>query len=328
MIAPDDEALYRLPVGFLNDADQEVLASHITSGRIYDRRLVGRVDERRTYVRGFDALERTFRTQRRVRYVPEGAQVEALATQGDVIQRALNARMVQLDAVRNDPAWPTPDLEAREAKLAATVRTLQQEQTAAKISEIEEKVGTWSAKSIAEDLLVGTGLTLAWTARDYSMSVPFEAVGGVYDLIRRLVEPWSQAPPLGVDVTAVGTILHVRPRPRHPTPELTMTVAESRLGELELGDRRRLPLYGLVTLEGRTGDPPEEKDSTTWGGGGDTTIFEPIGLIASSEVTVESEEITPHGSVRSVRTYRMPDRVLLHEMESSYTLGGLLTAEV
>jgi hypothetical protein len=314
LLAPDDEALYRLPVGFLDDAGHEVLAAHITSGRILDRRLVGRATERRTYVRGLDALERTFRTLRRVRYVPDGTAVPALRTQVDVLQPALSARQAELQSVRRDPAWPTPDLEARAARLTGAVRTLEQELAAAQADAVEEKVGAWSARTIAADLLVGTGLTLAWSARDYSFSVPFDAVGPLYDLLRRLVEPWNQAPPLGVDITAFGTVLHVRPRLLAPPADLTLTVAESRLVELELGDRRRLPFYGVVSLEGRI-------DDGTALDGGDTTIFPPIGLIASTEVTVPYAADTPTGRVEGTRTYRMPDEILVHELERVYTLS-------
>jgi hypothetical protein len=323
MLAPDDEALYRLPIGFLDAADQAVLADHVTSGRILDRRLVGRADERRTYLRGVDALERTFRTQRRVRYVPEASAVDVLATRAQIYERALSARRAALETLQRDPAWPTPEMEARADLLAATIRTLEEDVPVAQAEAIEEKVGPWSAKTIAEDLLAGTGLALVWTARDYSMSVPFEATGELYALLQRLVEPWNQAPPLGVDVTALGATVHVRPRPLAPPADLTLTVAASRLTELELGDRRRLPYYGTVTLEGRVGDPPGAAFDP-----GDTTIFPPVGLIASSEVTVVSEEITPHGSVQSTRTYRMPDGVLLHEVEASLTFAGLLTARV
>jgi hypothetical protein len=313
MLAPDDEALYRLPVGFLDAAGHEVLAQHVTSGRILDRRLVGRATERHTYVRGVDALERTFRIQRRARYVPAGAEVGTVLTLPDVLNPILAARQAQLSNLMN--VWePTPELQALAGFLRSTVSRLERDIRDANEAAIPEKVGAWTAKSIAADLLVGTGLTLIWTARDYSISVPFEAVGTLYEVLRRLVEPWNQAPPLGVDVTAYGTVVYVRPRLRHPAADLTMTVAESRLVDLELGNRRRLPYIGAVVLEGRITSASDVALDPS-----DTTVFPPIGLVASSELEVDYATDTPTGRVEGTRTFRMPDRLLIRELERVYT---------
>jgi hypothetical protein len=202
-----------------------------------------------------DALERTFRLQRAIRYVP-------------------------------DP--PTEPIGGP-GEAGVTV-----------------KVGTWTAKAIAEDLVVGSGLTVDWRVRDYTFVTTFDGIGTLYELLRRLVEPWDQTP-LGVDITGVGTVVHIRPRLLHPPADLTMTVAESRLVDIELGPRRRLPLIGLVVLEGRPSgwnflpsEPPIPESSTV------TTPYAiPVYDLGGNLIS----------QVDGERTYRQPDNLLLKHVQ-------------
>jgi hypothetical protein len=309
MTAPNDEALYRLSVGLFNAEDAEVVAAHIASGRILDRRLVGRWPERRTYIRGLDAIERTFALRRRVRYVPTDGQVVVLRTREQELQTALTARRAEIQTLRLED--PAPDTEARITSLQRIVTDLETGVVAAREAEVPEKVGTWTASAIAADLLVGTGLTVSWECRDYTMAAPFDAVGTVWELLQRLVEPWNQVPPFGVDVWSAGTVVRVRARTLRPPADLTMTVAESRLVELDLGDRRRLPLIGTVNLEGRIDAAGSEEFH------GETTpgIGEPVLPVLSSEMTVEFHQDMVNGSVSGTRTYRMPDKLLIRYEE-------------
>jgi hypothetical protein len=268
MLVPDDDAVYQLPMGFLDASGNEVLAQQVTHGSIIDRRLVGRVDERRTYIRGVDALADTFDLQRAIRYVP-----------GTLL-----------------PGTPAPTEPG-----------------------IEIKVGTWTAAGIAEDLVTGTGFSLSWEVRDYTLRETFDASGTLYDLLRRLVEPWSQVAPLGVDITAEGTRIRIRPRLLHPPADLTMTVADARLVELTLGPRRRLPLIGTVILEGRPegwqfepSDPPEVSSST---------------VVVPYSIPTYDLAGTLIAQVDGERTFREPDHLLLKHVQrehQAHPSGGLI----
>src|SRR5262245_5828581 len=255
LIAPDDAATVALAIGLLNALDVPVLAQQLQDGRILERRLIGRADERRTYLRGVDALERTFRIQRAVRYAPD------------------------------PPPEPLPG----------------------GVDEIETKVGDWTARTIAADLLAGTGFTLIWQVRDYRFRETFDATGSLYDLLRELVAPWDQAPPLGVDITAAGTTILVQPRTLAPPAQLTMTIAASRLVELELARGRRQPYIGQVVLEGA----PEGSffDSTP----GDDPPDIPTGseLVVSYAYPVYDRLNNEVSRVEGERTYRMPDHLLI-----------------
>jgi hypothetical protein len=320
MTAPNDEALYRLSVGLFNDEDAEVVAAHIASGRILDRRLVGRWPERRTYIRGLDAIERTFSLRRRVRYVPTDGQVVVLRTREQDLQTSLTARQAEIQTMRTDPAWPTPDMEVRVTSLQRIVTDLEAGVVAAREAEVPEKVGTWTASGIAADLLDGTGLTVSWECRDYTMAAPFDAVGTVWELLQRLVEPWNQVPPFGVDVWSAGTVVRIRARTLRPPADLTLTVAESRLVELDLGDRRRLPYIGTVDLEGRI----DAAGSDLYSGDSTPGIGEPVLPVLSSEMTVEFHQDMVNGSVSGTRTYRMPDKLLIayEEWVESFVPGA------
>lgn len=181
-------------------------------------------------------------------------------------------------------------------------------------SSVEDKVGTWTARGIAADLLLGTGLTLFWGVRDYTFAEVFDGSGTVYELLRRLVAPWDQPAPFGVDIWCVGTELYITPRVPSVTATDTMTVAQSRLSEITLGDRRQLPVYGLVTLEGRM-EP----------GGGVTFHPGDPPVVEGSLVTIPfSVPVTDpiSGAMLSLyegtRTYRMPDRLLVASVERQH----------
>ena len=304
MLSPDDEALYRLAVGLLNASDEEVIAAQIGAGRILDRRLVGRAAERRMYLRGYDALERTFRIRHRTRYVPEQGQVLVLDSTKMQLQTTLSERQVER-ATTTDPS--------RAAALDRIIIDLEQGVQAATEDEIPEEVGTWTASAIAAALVAGTGLTVSWECRDYTFAEPFDAVGTIYELLRKLVEPWCQVPPFGVDIFAVGSTIRLRARLKAPPADLTMTVKESRLVELELGDRRRLPLVGRVEFEGRT----DETGSTTYSGESTPGIGEPVLPVLPWESVEPFDDRSVDGTgaeigrVEGTRTYRMPDRLLI-----------------
>lgn len=315
MLAPNDAALYRLSMGFLNASDEEVLAAQIASGRILDRRLVGRATERRTYLRGLDALERTFRIQRRVRYVPENEDGHVLVLDSVTmqLQETLSEKMAAKQVIESDPSFPTPELSAQATAINRIILNTEQGLTASKAAEVPEKVGVWTASGIAADLAVGTGLTVSWECRDYTFAEPFDAVGTFYDLLQRLAEPWNQVKPFGVDITAMGSVVRVRARLLHPPADLTQSIAASRLVELELGDRRRLPLLGLVQLEGRI----EAAGSSLYSGESAPGIGEPVLPVLPWESVEDFADDTTDlsgnviGRVEGRRTYRMPDRLLI-----------------
>lgn len=298
MLAADDEALYRLALGFLNAADEEVLAAQLSSGRILDRRLVGRATERRTYLRGYDALERTFRIQHRARYVPEAGVTLVLDSSAKQLQETLTLRQAERQ---------TTDDPARATALDRMVIDLEHGLQMARDAEVPEIVGTWTAASIAAALVAGTGLTVSWECRNYTFAEPFDAVGTLYQLLRKLAEPWSQVEPFGVDITAVGTVVRVRHRSKAPPPDLTLTVKESRLVEVDLGNRRRLPLIGRVELEGRL----DETGSGFYSGESAPGIGEPTLPVIGYDQTVEFREFIANGEVSGTRTYRMPDKLLI-----------------
>ena len=309
MLGVNDEALYRLPMGFLDGTGQEVLAAHITAGRIVDRRLVGRATERRTYLRGVDALERAFRIQRHIRYVPTGSEAVMLRTRTTALQGQMSATRLEAQTLQLRTDWPSPELEFRVGQLQNVFADLEQAHAYSVAQEVEEKSGAWLASTVAADFVAGSGLTVSWEVRDYRLNVPFEASGTVYDILQRLAEPWNQVPGAGVDITAIGTVVHVRPQlVLTPAADLTLTVAESRLTEVELGDRHRLPLIGAVELEGRI----EEAGSDP----GDPGVIPPIGFAVSSLLEIPFATDTTEG----VRTYRMPDRLLVKIIERVFTI--------
>ena len=313
LIAPDDDALYRLSAGFYDAANTEVVATQIASGRILDRRLVGRATERRTYLRGVDALQRTFLLQRKLRYVPTGSERIEFTSERAVLQDARSVAQVELQSVWSAPEWPTPGLEDRAELLEAELNRLDSSLQYVTEQAVVEKPGNWLASTVAADLAAGSGMTVLWGVRDYRLHVPFEASGSVYDLIRELAEPWNQVPGLGgVDVTALGTVIHVRPRLLHPPAGLTLTVAASRLVELDLLRGERLPPIGTVELEGRI-EPAGEP--------GEPGVIPPIGFVTSSEQDVPyTNEQGGGGWVEGVRTYRMPDRILIRLTERVFSV--------
>jgi hypothetical protein len=179
---------------------------------------------------------------------------------------------------------------------------------------------------VAQDLLAGTGLTLFWGVRDYTFHDTFNGVGSVYDLIRQLVEPWNLST-LGVDIYVTGSVLNVRQRVASPTATTTMTVAASRLVNPAAGPRQRLPLIGVVELEGRLapgGDDP---------GGAEFPPGDPPPVEGSTSVVPFSRSIERNGIIITVvegsNTYRMPDRLLTKTIERIHERNpaGLLTLQ-
>ncbi len=115
--------------------------------------------------------------------------------------------------------------------------------------EVQVKAGTWTARSIATDLLAGTGLALYWGVRDYTFHEEFSGVGPILSLLRQIVAPWDFAP-LGVDIRAQASVIRVTQRVLSPGATVTKTMAAARC-DIVQGERRRHPLIGAVVLEGR-----------------------------------------------------------------------------
>jgi hypothetical protein len=167
-------------------------------------------------------------------------------------------------------------------------------------------VGTFRASEIAREVVEACGLTLSWECRDYTLLEDFDATGRPLDILRKLVEPWSQVEPLKVDVFVQGTVVICRPRTLTLVPDYTYPIKDARIKQTVLR-RRPAEIYGRVTLYGQgyaglLGSgvyQPSEVDETT-----------------DSETKDEAENVLQR--VVRTTTYRMPERVPIRIREQTY----------
>ncbi len=204
--------------------------------------------------------------------------------------------------------------------------------------EVQVKVGTWTARSIATDLLAGTGLALYWGVRDYTFHEEFSGVGSILSLLRQLVAPWDFAP-LGVDIRAQASVIRVTQRVLSPGATVTKTMAAARC-DIVQGERRRHPLIGAVVLEGRLESSRltqavDAEGGIVWLGGDDPDNVD----VDRQPLTVKSTREVRDGLGRVIAVFqreerwRMPDRLLEFSLERTYlataaTQGVLALAAV
>ena len=169
-------------------------------------------------------------------------------------------------------------------------------------------VGKFRASEIAAAVVASCGLTLAWECRDYDLQENFDASGRPIDILRALVEPWSQVEPLKVDVFVQGATVFCRPRSLTPTAAYTCAVTDARIKDITLR-RRRSEIYGRVMLSG---------EFNLRGRG--------IGAIVPVEVDETTEDVSGVGAygqplVRVIRTttYLVPPRIPIRSREQTYS---------
>jgi hypothetical protein len=181
--------------------------------------------------------------------------------------------------------------------------------------EIPYVVGDFMASTIAREAVESVGLSLSWQCRDYKILEDFEAVGRPLDIVRKLVEPWSQVDLFRVDLLIEDTVVICRPRAGTFTADYTCSVPDARVKSLEIS--KTTPacagwLYGKINLQGKMVPP----GLTGTGGGG--------APLSSSEVEETSTTETKDGAgqvtsrVVTTTTYRMPDRLVLRAREQIY----------
>ena len=200
--------------------------------------------------------------------------------------------------------------------------------------EVDEVVGQFRAQEVAADILSlieGEPLTMAWGARDYALLTDFDATARPIDLLKRLVEPWSQTEPYKVDVYIRNDVILCRPRMVTPVADYTFNLPDVRLSNLTIA-KRRLPIYGKVTLFGRLAASSLVKDPdflllTELEGGSRTSI----GLTSSAMSTTTTTDFDDRpgegppaaggkdfGTVKVTNTYRMPDKILIKQEKLTY----------
>lgn len=184
-------------------------------------------------------------------------------------------------------------------------------------------VGLFTAQEVARELVEAAGLSLSWECRDYRLLVDFEATGRAIDVLRTLVEPWSQVEALRVDIFAQGETVVCRPRALTLVPDHTETITGARISDFTV-EVSRGPVYGTVTLYGRqvprysygVQQSQEEEETPT----PEAPPPEPGQPIEPWELTLTAcpesrDEAGPTSRVITETTYRMPDKLVtrIHE---------------
>mgnify|MGYP007001734218 FL=1 len=173
-------------------------------------------------------------------------------------------------------------------------------------------VGAFRASEIAREIVESCGLSLSWECRDYTVLEDFDASGRCVDLLRRLVEPWSQVERFRVDLFIQNATVFCRPRSPALVADYTYPYTAAGIKSLTIR-RTRGKRYGRVTLYGKL----VPKGLT--GGGG---VYQP----SEVEETTVSETKDQAGTVlqRVIRTttYRMPEKIVLRSREQTFDRQG------
>jgi len=170
-------------------------------------------------------------------------------------------------------------------------------------------VGEFRASDVAKEVATLCGLTLSWECRDYTLLEDFEASGRPVDILRQLVEPWSQVESTKVDIAVQGTALLIRPRPTTLAATDTFDHKDARIKALTVR-RRRADRYGRVTLQGKM----VPKGLT----GGGVTVYQPTEVEETSTSETKDEAGNVQQRVIRTTTYRMPERIILRYREQQY----------
>jgi len=186
---------------------------------------------------------------------------------------------------------------------------------------IPYEVGLFRASEIAARVAAEVGLSLAWLCRDYTMLEDFSATGRPVDILKKLVEPWSQVPALAVDIFNQGDAVIVRERQlvMAADPMATYTVKDARIKTLKYR-KRRGPLFGTVTLLGKL----ESKQAISGIVPGQQPT-DPPGPVRPWEVEdtrvhdTKDERGQVTASTQVTTVYRMPDKLVLSITERTFT---------
>jgi hypothetical protein len=165
--------------------------------------------------------------------------------------------------------------------------------------------GVFAASFIAQDVAAMVGLKLLWQVRDYKLRSTFVARGRAIEVIRQLIQPWTQSEPFKAELMAQGDTIIVRYR---QTPELpfvagyTMTVKDMRREKITVR-KRKVRKIGFVDLRGMTLPAKQLTDGLRRPG--DVTVIEPvhdqaIDVPSTSIVTYTNETIGPLTAEQSV----------------------------
>lgn len=176
-------------------------------------------------------------------------------------------------------------------------------------------IGTFLASEIAREIITAAGLTLAWQCRDYELLTNFDASGRSLDLLRQLVDPWSQTERFKVDIFAQGNVIICRDRVASPTADYSFSVLDARILGLSVR-KRQLLKFGTVKLLGKLVPPglflgavgfssSEEEETQT------VKTFDQAGRVITTVVTVT--------------TFRQPDHVPIRKIATTFDAGGIIT---
>lgn len=191
---------------------------------------------------------------------------------------------------------------------------------------VDFAVGSFLASDIAREVAAAAGLDLAYQCRDYELLEDFQATGRSFDIIKRLVAPWSQVTRFRVDIFVQGNVLFCRQRVETLVPDFTFTVKDARISRLTIRKRQQ-PKFATVTLFGKLA-PRGLEEETGIGGG----IVIKSGEVEEVEVGETFDAAgNPRERVVTTKIFRMPDRIEISYLKQTFDVSSVtskLTAEV
>ncbi len=266
---------------------------------------------------------------------------EATAASSDTFRNANDADKIKLEAGLIDPATMTPkrvghlegEVDSYEIQVAGN-SLLCKVQGRDHMAEILERkyeklyllaqpeqgqeptipyaVGNFLASEIAADVVASTGLKLSWECRDYTLLEYFSAVGRPMDILKALVDPWSQVPMSKVDLLVQSDVVICRPRTGIFVADYPFTIPDARIKNLTIRKGRKHTYVGKLTLHGKL----VPKGMT--GGGAVVIQSGEVEETSVSETKDQSGRVI--GRVSKTTTYRMPDRIVIRVHEQTYDL--------
>ncbi len=191
---------------------------------------------------------------------------------------------------------------------------------------ITQLEGQFTAKQVAGVLARAAGFELVWECHNYTLMTDFDAMGPVLNTLLTLIGPLNLVEPFKVDLVVENAVLYVRQRPGLSIgADITIPITDTAISTLS-SRKRRLPVYGRVTLLGAsTSTAISEITNVTGGGAG----LPPTGsVITGGELDIPSDYpiVDPKTGVtigRSIRVdrYRMPDLIFLRSTTTEYGLN-------
>lgn len=183
---------------------------------------------------------------------------------------------------------------------------------------IVQVVGQFNASLIAQQAVAFAGLGLSWEVPDYELQEDFDGVGRIIDVLKRLIQPWTQVEPYRADIFIQNNVVIIRPRNPGAPADYTYGITNFRRKRIAIR-KRPGKKFGTVTLLGlRQGDTQTQNP-----GGGIGNIW--IEGEQTEEETIET--FAPGGggllSVTTITTtFKMPGRNVTHAEKTVFTVVG------